>query len=111
MPHAKKAKRRPAADDGQEEGEGAWVLATYHCYYSVQLLFVVRGGGKPMADWHPTSARDQAYRWNSYHAARKFQRTHTQLRGYVILNLSELEQQAEAQREIREEWIRGSRSA
>lgn len=93
-----------------EPKEGAWVLASWHCYYSVSLNFVVRVEGKPQPDWHPTSARDQAYRWNSYHAARKFQKAHSQLRGYVILNLTQIEEQATVQREAREEWINRDKS-
>jgi len=92
-------------DDDDDQQPGAWVLATYHCYHSLSINFVVRVKGKPQADWHPTSARHEAYRWNSYHAARKFQSTHSQLRGYIIMNLSVIEKQAEEQRQVHEEWI------
>jgi len=92
-------------DDDDDKPRGHWVLASYHCYWSVSLNFVASVKGKPRPDWHCTSDRMQAYRWNSYHAARKFQRTHKKLRGYVILNLTELEQRAEQQRQDYEEWI------
>lgn len=105
--------KRKRVEDDQDDGKplGDWVLVSYHCYYGVSFNFVVRVQGKPQADSHPTSARDQAYRWNSYHAARKFQNAHPQLRGYVILNLGLIERQAAEQREIREEWIAGKHKA
>lgn len=105
---AKNTKRQPDDDDGQNSGD--WVLAVYHCTYSVTLSFVVQVGGRPRADYHDTTVRYQAYRWNSYHAARKFQRSHPHLRGYIILNLTALEQHHQAARQIREEWIARDRS-
>lgn len=93
-------------DDDDDSPPGDWVLATYHCYWSVQLNFVVKVDGKPKGDWWPTSDRLSAYRWNSYHAARKFQRTHSHLRGYVILNLSAIERQCAEQRVIDDEWVK-----
>jgi len=97
--------RKHDDDDDDDKRRGDWVLASYHCYWSVSLNFVASVKGKPRPDWHCTSDRMQAYRWNSYHAARKFQRAHRKLRGYVILNLTELEQRAEQQRQDYEEWI------
>lgn len=85
---------------------GAWVLATYHCYWSVAIHFVVEVEGKPRHDWGATSERHQAYRWQSYHAARKFQRSHPELGGYVILNLTEIENQCARQREFKEQRAR-----
>jgi hypothetical protein len=92
-------------DDDDDTPPGAWVLASWHCYHSLSVNFVVKVDGKPRPDWHSTSARHEAYRWNSYHAARKFQKAHRKLRGYIILNLSVIEQQAEQQRQDYEEWI------
>jgi hypothetical protein len=100
-------RKRVEVDDDDDKPLGGWVLASWHCYWSLSVNFVASAKGKPQADWHPTSDRMQAYRWNSYHAARKFQNTHPQLRGYVILNLELIERQAVEQREIHEEWING----
>lgn len=104
--------KKPRKDDDDDDAPlGEWVLVTYHCYYSVQLMFVVKVDGKPQANWWPTSACHKAYRWNSYHAARKFQRSNPCLRGYVILNLAEIEKQCEEQRRIDDEDIAISASA
>lgn len=100
------ARRKPTDDDDDDDGPaGAWVLASWHCYWSLSVNFVANVDGRPRPDMHCTSDRQSAYRWNSYHAARKFQRGHRKLRGYVILNLSLIEQQAEQQRQDYEEWI------
>lgn len=80
-----------------------WIIATYHCYFSIGILAVANVNGSPKADWHPTSARGSFYTWNSYHAARKFQRAHRCLRGYVILSLSEIEKQFEEAKKIDDE--------
>jgi hypothetical protein len=97
--------KRHNDDDEDDEPRGDWVLALFVCLFSTDLRFVVEVEGKPKADWWPTSARHQAYRWNSYHAARKFQRAHPHLRGYVILNLTEIEQRYREHKVAEEEWI------
>lgn len=98
-------------DDDDDVPLGAWVLVTYKVMHSVELLFLGAVDGKPRADLGPTWCRTMAYRWNSYHAARKFQRSHPALRGYVILNLSAIEEQAERQREVKEERLAALKAA
>lgn len=75
-----------------------WVLACWHApWHHVQLFFVCAVQGRPAWDWGPTGDGGKAYGWNSYHAAKKFQREHeSDLEGYFPCNLSEL----------RRDWIR-----
>ena len=82
-------------DDDADQGDPGdpgdqWVIGTWHVCYHVQLLCVIRREGKPCPGWHPSSALHDWYRWASYHAARKFQRAHAELAGYVVCNLSAL---------------------
>lgn len=98
-------------DDDDDTPPGPWVLATYHCYWSVEIHFVVDVDGKPRADWAATNHRNSAYRWASYHAARKYQRAHPQLRGYVVLNLSAIEEQCARSRAIKEADAAAARAA
>jgi hypothetical protein len=101
---------KPHHREEDEGPPGAWVLASYHLtHWNASLSFVLGKDGQPKADWHDTSSPSDAYRWNSYHAARKFQRAHPKLEGYVILNLTELQQRTERQRAAREDWIHGRR--
>lgn len=97
-------------DDLDDKPQGAWVLARYCFRYTVSLHFVVEVKGRPQADWHTTSEPGQAYRWNSYQAARKFQRTHRRLRGFKILNLAALHQHSQDVDRTEEEWIMRDRS-
>lgn len=87
-----------STDDEAPVGE--WTLATWHCYFHAELHFVYNDDGKPGEGWNPTSSIQDAYRWNSYHAARKWQRSHRRFRGYIIVNLRAIKEQCERQREI-----------
>lgn len=84
----------------EHERVGEWVLATWHCYNDVRLFFVPEIDGRPMANYWPTDYPSQAYRWNSYHAARKYRATHPRLAGYIIVNLQAIKDQCERQRKI-----------
>lgn len=96
-------------DDDREPGD--WALATWHCYYHAELHFVYNNHGKPGVEWHPTSSLMDAYRWNSYHAARKWQKANPRFRGYIIVNLRAIKAQCQRQRQIDEERLSEARDA
>jgi len=84
---------------GESQDGDDFCLATWHCYFHAELHFVYNKDGKPALDFHPVSSLHDAYRWNSYHAARKFQRKYPQLAGYMVCNLSAIRRQCQAERE------------
>lgn len=105
-----KSNARRNDDDDEDAPLGDWALAVFYVRWSVSVSFVVAKDGRPQADYWPTSQPREAFRWKSYHAARKFQRSHPHLRGYVIVNLSEWERQSEENRRIDDEWVNGDKS-
>ncbi len=94
-------------DEAPEADE--WVIGTWHVYYHVELHCVVEKDGKPWVEAWPGADPYRWYRWRSYHAARKFQRAHKRLDGYVIVNLSALKRQCQEQkaRDRKQEWREG----
>jgi hypothetical protein len=82
-----------------------WVLACWHAYFGLDVVAVVEVEGRPRADFHAGSQRRGWYRWKSYHAARAFQRDHPHLEAYIILNLSRILREFQAQCKAYEEWI------
>jgi hypothetical protein len=92
------SKDNDQADDDQE-GPDEWVIAGWKYSYAVELLFVRHRELKPdSSGWLCTIAFD-AYRWKSYHAARKFQRAHPILQHCQVMNLSEIRRLCELRRE------------
>jgi hypothetical protein len=77
-----------------------WVIGTWHVYYHIELHCVVERDGTPWLDACPSATIQDWYRWHSYHAAKKFQREHPTLEGYVICNLSEMRRQCRTRRAI-----------
>lgn len=98
------AKQHQPDDDDTPQGD--WVIAAFVVRYSVRVVFVCEHDGRPAIDWHATSEVNQAYRWNSYHAARKFMKAHDRLSGYEILNLSEMIRASEEHDRAEEAWLR-----
>lgn len=89
-------KKAPEPEPEHDE----WVIATWHIFHGAQLMFVAAREDKPFVEGHTTSAHYQAFKWNSYHAARKFQKAHAKLDGYIVCNLSEMRRQAAAVKTI-----------
>jgi hypothetical protein len=90
------ALRNAPGHEAQEPDQ--WVIGTWHCYYHVELLALARRNGRPWPEACATSSIHDMHCWNSYHAARKFQRSHPHLSGYVIVNLSAIQRQCWEQR-------------
>ncbi len=88
----------PHREEIEHEGD-EWVIGTWHVYYGVELHALVDRDGRPWAEGWPGADVFRWYRWRSYHAARKFQRSHPQLEGYVIVNLSALQRQCRERKE------------
>ena len=87
-------------DDGQDDdGRDEWVIATWRVAYHIELVAVCEKDGKPWLDAWDTAWPHTWFKWRSYHAARKFQRSHPGLDGYEILNLSRLKRADAARRE------------
>lgn len=77
-----------------------WVLACWCANSECILEFVMSIAGKPNLSFCPTREIWRAYKWRSWHAARKFQKAHRVIAGYAVWNLSEIRRQADNQREI-----------
>lgn len=85
-----------------KERRSRFGLARWIVNYDVKLVFVESWLGKPRVSNLGTTHFHEAYRWNSYHAARKYQRSHQALAGYTVFNLTELEGKAkEASEQIK----------
>lgn len=85
-----------------EKGYGDWVIATWTIYYDARLHFVARINGEPHVLCRTTTCAHDAYGWNSYHAARKYQREHSALEGYIVVNLAECRKQSELVKALEE---------
>ncbi len=81
-------------DDDCEEKD--WALARWLWRYNVGLLFVPMIESKPRPDVGARVDPVMAYRWRSYHAARKYQRAHPELAGYMVVNLTRIFKASEA---------------
>lgn len=77
-------------DEGAPTGD-QWVIAHYHAYHGISLHFVTQKDGKPRADYGTTPETYHAAKWKSYHAARKWLKSHPDFVGYEILNLSHMQ--------------------
>jgi hypothetical protein len=80
----------------QAKYEDAFVIATWHAQMHVELHFIIRKEDKPRPDYVPEPYPHKAYKWNSYHAARKYLREHEELKGYIIVNLRTIYEQRDA---------------
>lgn len=77
-----------------------FVLARWHFDSGAHLIFVEAWNGRPMINHFGAFSVSMAYRWKSYHAARKYQRAHPSLYGYVVFNLTELEGKAKEAKDL-----------
>lgn len=93
-------------DDDGNKRPGDFVLARWTYSYYVQLTFVESYEGKPHIGYLGSTRPTEAYRWNSYHAARKYQRAHPSLSGYVVFNLELLKVMAQKADKSLEENLR-----
>lgn len=79
-----------------------FVLARWHFDNGAKLIFVEAWNGKPMINHFGAVGYYMAYKWNSYHAARKYQKAHPCLAGYTVFNLTELQAKASAAKDALE---------
>lgn len=83
----------------REPGEqDFFVLAEWHApLWHVQLFFLLDVDDRPRPDWASTPDGTRAYKWHSYHAAKKFLREHSlELKGYFVCNLSKINREWKA---------------
>lgn len=75
-------------DQAPDDDQAEWVLARWVVRYGVELMAVRSYKDRPCPQSGCAADTFTWHRWNSYHAARKYQRSHPSLTGYMVCNLS-----------------------
>jgi hypothetical protein len=89
-------------DQADETAVGEFVLARWAVGYELKLFFVSEWEGKPAPGMMNMPAIHNAYKWRSYHAARKYQRSHPCLQGHEIMDLNRIRESVKVANEAHE---------